>query len=149
MTRYGFDVAATTDRLAAYFAVQNVFLSTFQMLGGLGLVLGALGLGVVLMRNVWDRRSELALMQAVGFSRSAIAWCVFAENAALVIVGSAIGLIAAMAAVMPAVIERAGSIPWASLIVTVGCAPAAAMVAAGLALAAALRGPLLPALRRE
>lgn len=149
LTRYGLDVAVTTDRLAAYFAVQNVFLSTFQMLGGLGLVLGALGLGVVLMRNVWDRRSELALMQAVGFSRSAIAWCIFAENAALVIVGSTIGLIAATAAVMPAVIERAGSIPWASLIVTVGCAPAAAMVAAGLALAAALRGPLLPALRRE
>src|SRR5262249_13022561 len=42
----GFEAASTAQRLAAYLAVENTYLSTFQALGGLGLLLGALGLAV-------------------------------------------------------------------------------------------------------
>ena len=73
---YGMEVTRTTDRVAAYLAVQNTYLSTFQLLGGFGLLLGVLGLAVVLLRNVWERRSELALCGrwAIALARS-IAWC--------------------------------------------------------------------------
>ena len=57
--RFGFDVTSARDKIAGYEAVQNTYLSTFQVLGGLGLLLGTLGLGIVLVRNVLERRGEL------------------------------------------------------------------------------------------
>src|SRR5262249_60381188 len=49
----GVEVTSTRERLESYLAVENTYLSTFQALGGLGLVLGSLGLSVVLLRSVW------------------------------------------------------------------------------------------------
>src|SRR5262249_521145 len=51
----GFAVTPSAERLEAYLAVENTYLSTFQALGGLGLLLGSLGLAVVLLRGVWER----------------------------------------------------------------------------------------------
>ena len=44
----GVRITPAKERLAAYLAVENTYLSTFQVLGGFGLLLGALGLAVVL-----------------------------------------------------------------------------------------------------
>ena len=44
----GLDVVDPAERLRCYQAVENTYLSTFQALGVLGLVLGTLGLGAVL-----------------------------------------------------------------------------------------------------
>jgi hypothetical protein len=60
---YGFDVQSSAERLAAYHRVENTYLSTFQALGGLGLLLGTIGLGAILLRNVLERRRELALLR--------------------------------------------------------------------------------------
>jgi ABC-type antimicrobial peptide transport system permease subunit len=65
---FGFDVQSTSERLANFHRVENTYLSTFQMLGGLGLILGTIGLAAVLLRNVLERRRELALMRAVSCS---------------------------------------------------------------------------------
>ena len=46
--------------------------SIFQLLGGLGLLLGSVGLGVVVLRNVLERRGELAILRAVGFRRRSL-----------------------------------------------------------------------------
>ncbi|HEV7226408.1 MAG TPA: ABC transporter permease, partial [Pirellulales bacterium] len=43
---FGFDVEPTARRLAEFMAVQNTYLSTFQSLGGLGLLLGTFGVAV-------------------------------------------------------------------------------------------------------
>jgi len=48
--------------------VQNTYLNTFQVLGALGLLLGSAGLGVVVLRNVLERRAELAAMLATADS---------------------------------------------------------------------------------
>jgi hypothetical protein len=56
LERYGLDVEPTAQRLAAYLAVENTYLSTFQTLGGLGLLLGTLGLAAVAVRNMLERR---------------------------------------------------------------------------------------------
>src|SRR5205814_5157970 len=42
----GFEATSTAERLADFLAVENAYLSTLQALGGLGLLLGALGLAV-------------------------------------------------------------------------------------------------------
>ena len=72
----GFDATPTAERLDAFLAVENTYLSTFQALGGLGLILGALGLAVVLLRGVWERRAELALLRALGWRRLMLGWLV-------------------------------------------------------------------------
>src|SRR5262249_45660695 len=87
----GLEVPPGAERLAAYLAVENTYLSTFQALGGLGLLLGSLGLAVVLLRSVWERRAELALFRALGYRRLTLAWLVLAENAFLLLVGPACG----------------------------------------------------------
>jgi hypothetical protein len=63
---YSVTVDRTADRLATYAQVKNTYLSTFQTLGSLGLMLGTIGLAVVLLRNLVERRAELALLAAIG-----------------------------------------------------------------------------------
>ncbi len=59
---FGADAVRTAQRLAEFHRVENTYLSTFQTLGGLGLLLGTVGLAAVLLRNVLERRRELALL---------------------------------------------------------------------------------------
>ena len=145
----GLELTPTTQRLAAFNAVQNTYLSTFQVLGGLGLLLGSLGLGVVVMRNVLERRSELALLLAVGFRPRALKWLVVSEHGALLLIGLAVGIVAAGVAVLPALLSPGADVPYASLTLTLAAVLISGVVWTWLATALALRGGLLDALRNE
>ncbi len=112
LTPYGFDAERVVDRIAAFLVVQNTYLSTFQSLGGLGLLLGTLGLGTVMLRSVVERRSELALLRAVGFRNSGLAIMVLAENAMLLIWGLAAGVICALLAMLPHLQSAGADTPW-------------------------------------
>lgn len=145
----GLDATRTADRLAGYLVVENTYLSTFQTLGGLGLLLGTLGLAVVMVRNVLERRGELALLQAVGFGRASISWLVLAENGFLLVFGVVIGTAAALLAVAPHLVSGQADPPWVSLSATLLLILAAGLAAGGAAVAVTVRGPLVAALRRE
>jgi hypothetical protein len=110
----GADATSTTERLAQFHQVENTYLSTFQSLGGLGLLLGTVGLAAVLVRNVLERRRELALLGAVGYRRQHVLVMVLAENALLVGGGLLAGAVCAGIAIMPAVAERGGRLPLTS-----------------------------------
>src|SRR5439155_6221292 len=97
LRRNGLTATPTRERVAAYQAVIGAYLSTFQLLGGFGLLLGVLGLAVVVLRGVWERLGELALLRAVGYRTRALQWLVLVENAVLLIVGLAARVIAALA----------------------------------------------------
>jgi putative ABC transport system permease protein len=144
---FGFDVQSTHERLARLLAVQNTYLSTFQSLGGLGLLLGTIGLAIVQLRSVLERRREFAVMRATGFRRGTISRIVLLENALLLFGGLAIGLIAALVAVMPHFITGGASLPWLSLIAIFLIVAVMGQLAASLAVRAALNAPLLSALR--
>jgi ABC-type lipoprotein release transport system permease subunit len=145
----GFTITPTERRLETYLKGENTYLATFQALGALGLLLGTLGLAVVLLRSVWERRGELALLRALGFRRSALGRLVLAENVFLLLLGLGIGTATALVAVAPHLASGSGAVPVPYLLGLLGLVLAVALVAAGLAVAAALRAPLLPALRRE
>jgi ABC-type antimicrobial peptide transport system permease subunit len=98
---FGFDVDTTARVIQGYLAVQETYMAAFQTLGGLGLLLGTLGLGIVVLRNVLERRGELALLRAVGFSGPAIGGVVLAETATLLLGGMGIGTVSACLAVLP------------------------------------------------
>jgi ABC-type antimicrobial peptide transport system permease subunit len=146
---YGFAVQTTAARLAEFLAVQNTYLSTFQSLGGLGLLLGTLGLAAVELRSVFERRGELALLRAAGFRRRRLAGLVLLEHAALLVAGLGIGVLAASLAVLPQLTARTASLPWASLAGTLLAVLGLGLAAGGLAVRAVLRAPLVLSLREE
>jgi ABC-type lipoprotein release transport system permease subunit len=146
---FGFDVERSADRLAAFMAVQNTYLTTFQSLGGLGLLLGTFGLATVQLRNVLERRGELALLRAAGFRRARLALLVMLENAALLVGGLGVGILAALVAILPHLLAGGAAIPWGTLAATLSLVLLVGLAAGTSAVRATLRAPLLPALRGE
>jgi ABC-type antimicrobial peptide transport system permease subunit len=149
LSEAGVEFSSTADRLNAFNAVQNTYLGTFQLLGGLGVVLGSFGLGVVVLRNVLERRGELALMLAVGFGRSAIGRVVMVEHAGLLVMGLGLGVGAAVLAVLPSVLSPTAALPVTGLGLTLGAVLGSGWLWTWLATRAALRGRLLDGLRNE
>jgi ABC-type lipoprotein release transport system permease subunit len=146
---FGVDVGSTLERLAEFHRVENTYLSTFQSLGGLGLVLGTVGLATVLLRNVLERRSELALLRAVGYRRAALSAMILAENLVLLAVGLGSGVLAALVAILPAMRTRGLPPSVLSVGVLLGIVLLVGLASSALAVAAAFRQPLVPALRNE
>ncbi len=145
----GLDAVRTSDRLAGYLVVENTYLSTFRTLGGLGLLLGTLGLAVVMVRSVLERRGELALLEALGFARGSISRLILAENSFLLVFGVASGTAAALIAVAPHLASGEADPPWASLLSTLAAIILLGLLAGAAAVALSLRAPLLPSLRRD
>ncbi len=145
----GFDAERVSDRLADFLAVQNTYLSTFQTLGGLGLLLGTLGLATVMLRNVLERRGELALLRAVGFRAGHVAWLVLCENAFVMLWGLGAGALAALLAMTPHLMSTGADVPWVGLQVLLLGVFAVGMLAALFAVREAVRTPILATLRSE
>lgn len=146
---FGFDVQPTGDRLAVFHRVENTYLSTFQTLGGLGLVLGTFGLAAVLLRNVLERRRELALLRAVGYQTSHLNRIILAENILLLICGLASGVVSALIAIAPALAARGGLHVAGSILLLLLGVLACGLAASLLAVIAVKRAPLLATLRSE
>lgn len=147
---FGADAVLTGERLAEFHKVENTYLSTFQTLGGLGLLLGTVGLAAVLLRNVLERRKELALLGAVGYRRGHVIAIVIAENTLLLGCGLATGIACALVAIAPAVAERGGRLPtgtsaWLLLFAVF----ATGLISSLVATRAAMPARLLDALRAE
>jgi ABC-type antimicrobial peptide transport system permease subunit len=116
------------------------------MLGGLGLLLGSIGLGLVVMRNVLERRAELAVMRSLGFAQSKLRGLVLREHAGLLGLGLVIGLIAAGVAIAPAPGSRSSL---STIALTLGVVLISGLVWTAAATWAALRGRMIDALRNE
>ena len=102
-----------------------------------------------MLRNVLERRRELALLRAAGFRPRHLAAMVLSENLFLLAAGLAAGTLSAAVAVAPVIAMRGGHLPLASLAVLLGLVLAAGSVASIVATAVALRAPVLDALRSE
>jgi ABC-type antimicrobial peptide transport system permease subunit len=149
LSDYGFDVQSAPARLAAFHRVENSYLETFRALGVLGLLLGTVGLAAVVMRNVLERRRELALLRAVGYRPRHLAAMVLAENLFLLVVGLATGTVCAAVAVAPVAGVRGGHLPLLSLSVLLALVLAAGMLASVAATAAASGSSVLDGLGSE
>jgi len=145
----GLNLTPTAERLAMFSEIENTYLRIFLALGGLGIIIGTAGLGIVVLRTVLERRSELAAMRAIGYTKQSIINLILVEHILLLGTGVIIGVIAAVIAVLPSLISSGSTLPVMNLIVfilgiiTVGitCIRATTHVA--------LYGPLLKNLRSE
>jgi len=146
---FGLDLIPAPRRLAQFSAVENTYLSIFQLLGGLGLVLGTVGLGLVVLRNVLDRRGELAMLRAVGFDKTTLSKMVFHEHGGLMLCGLACGVVAALVTVGPALKSPGAQAASFSLVLTIGVIGVSGMLWIWIATTFALSGGMLEALRSE
>jgi putative ABC transport system permease protein len=149
LANWGFNTQSSRERLAAYHEVENTYLSTFQSLGALGLILGTIGLAAVLLRNVLERRRELALLRSVGYRRQALALIIVAENLVLLILGLVGGTVCALLSIIPALHARGGSFPAAMVSLILIGVLFVGIASSILAVIAALRSPLLESLKSE
>jgi hypothetical protein len=145
----GLELTSAPQRLAQFNAVQNTYLGTFQVLGGLGLLLGSVGLGIVVLRNVLERRGELAVLLAVGFRKPTLQRLLLIENGALLGLGLAVGCVAAAVAVLPALLSPGTQLPWLTLALTLAAVLLNGALWTWAATRYAVRGDLLAALRNE
>jgi ABC-type antimicrobial peptide transport system permease subunit len=104
---FGIEISSTSSRLAEFNSVENTYLSVFLALGGLGLIMGTFGLGILLFRNILERKHELALLQALGFSKNKISRLIILEYGFLLISGMICGILSAFIAVFPSLISPA------------------------------------------
>jgi len=144
---YGLETIPVARRMATLNAVQNTYLSTFQVLGGLGLLLGSVGLGLLILRNVLERRPELAAMLATGCRTRLLRRIVAGEHALLLAAAVVTGTVAALVAVMPALKDRDAG--WGGLAVVLCLVLCNGLLWTWAAAVLALRGPLLDALRND
>jgi len=113
---FGMVVTPASGRLAEFNSVTNTYLSVFMLLSGLGIIIGTIGLGIVLLRNLEERKREIALYLALGFKHNYILKLIIAENLFILLAGIGIGLIAAFAGILPSFLSPAFQLPATFLI---------------------------------
>jgi hypothetical protein len=146
---YGIDPNTTANQLARFNVVQNTYLSIFLALGGLGLILGTVGLGIVVLRNVLERRGELAVLRAVGFSRPMLRQLIFTEHSLLLAGGFLVGTVAAFFAILPMWLTAQNEIPFFFILLTLLAIVFSGIAWTWAATQLAFRGNLLTAIRNE
>ena len=143
----GLDAKSAVDVLAQFQAVQNTYISTFQTLGGLGLLLGTFGLAVVQIRSVLERQKELGLMRSVGFDLGQLSKMVLLENLWLLFAGMAVGVFSALVTTLPHFLVGGASIPWLDLAILFAVISVFGLLAAYIASRTIASLPLIDSLR--
>jgi len=112
LLNYGIYSETTLDRLGRLKQVENTYLSIFQALGALGVLLGTIGLLIVVIRNLWERRQEQAILSALGYSLKQLHKIYFNENRRVLFLGLSLGLLAGITALFPSWINNAYNYSW-------------------------------------
>jgi len=149
MQDQGLDLMPASTRLAEFNTVQNTYLSIFLILGSFGLLLGSVGLGIVVWRNVKERQGELALLRAVGFTKKSIQAIILSEHIALLIAGIFYGILAALLATLPSLLTPGAEIPYPTILIILIIVGLNGAIWTYSAAYFSTKEDLLPALRKE
>ncbi|NQV01190.1 MAG: hypothetical protein HQ542_00960, partial [Bacteroidia bacterium] len=83
----------------------------------LGILIGTVGFGIILWRNNLERTSELALYMAIGFRKRFIRSMLMFEYLLILLAGMILGIIGAVAGILPSLISPAYKMPGGFLLV--------------------------------
>ncbi|MBN1698861.1 MAG: ABC transporter permease [Spirochaetales bacterium] len=109
---FGLEMEPTIERLARFNVVENTYLSMFLMLGGLGLLIGTIGFGVLLLRNMAERKKEGAILTAIGLPRSTIFLIGVFPNSILLAAGILAGCLASFISLLPVIVSQGQTVPF-------------------------------------
>ena len=134
--QYGVEAVPAIQRLREFYAVPASRRTR-------RLILGAGGVGSVVLRTVFERRSEIGLLHALGYERATMWRLLFAEHGLLVLAGMAFGAIAATASIVPLVVFSQTTVSLGTQVVLLALIIAANIAGVAIALFASLsRAPL-------
>jgi putative ABC transport system permease protein len=124
-------VSHPSDVLAARAAAQGALTGLFLTLGGIALLVGAVGIANVMVIAVLERRSEIGLRRALGATRRHVALQFVIEALLLSGIGGLLGTVLGGVATLIAVAIRSWSLSLSGAAVAAG--PLAALAVGGLA----------------
>ncbi len=149
LRNFGINLTSTSERLSQFYSVTNTYLTVFMILGGLGIIIGTLGLGIVLTRNIIERRNEIALLSAIGYKRKRIFKLILMENIYLLVFGISIGIFSALIGILPSLLSSSFNIPGFFIIVIVLIVIANGLIWIYIPARNALKSNLVISLRNE
>jgi putative ABC transport system permease protein len=89
-------VTVIADLLAQTLSTTDSFYSLFQGFLALGLVVGVVGLSIISVRSVVERRQEIGMIRALGFTKRMVLGSFLLENSFVSVVGILIGSLLAV-----------------------------------------------------
>ncbi|MDA0269860.1 MAG: FtsX-like permease family protein [Chloroflexi bacterium] len=89
----GVQATAIQEMIDDAAAASTAFQVLFEAFMGLGLVVGIAALGVIAFRTVAERRQQIGMLRAIGYSRRLIAASFFLESSFIAITGIGMGVI--------------------------------------------------------
>lgn len=138
-------------------AQSSAFQYLFEGFMGLGLIVGIAALGVIAFRTVAERRQQIGMLRALGYTRRMVALSFFMESSFIALAGIGMGLFLGSALSYnllssPELIGEAGSeidfhFPWARLLIIIGIAYGASAVMTFIPARSASQVPVAEALR--
>ena len=90
--QHGLETLDVAETIEAFQAAQRAFFDLLIGFMTLGLVVGVAALGVISARAVVERRHEIGVMRAIGFSRRMVQASFLAESSFISILGIGLGL---------------------------------------------------------
>lgn len=132
------NVSRPSDALAARQAANNAFTSLFLGLGAVALLVGAVGIGNVMVIGVLERRSEVGLRRALGATRRHVGIQFLTESVLLSGIGGIAGALLGIGATVVYTVSRS---------VTLSVPPVAIAGGVGSALIVGAVAGLYPAMR--
>ena len=138
-------------------AISRSFQFLFEGFMALGLIVGIAALGVIAFRTVVERRQQIGMLRAIGYSRRLVAISYFLESSFIALAGVAIGLFLGIALSYNLLTsdeftdgaDVSFQIPWLRLAVIIGVAYGASALMTLLPARAASRVAVAEALRYE
>jgi putative ABC transport system permease protein len=92
----GMQVTVIPDVLAKALSTDNSFFTLFEGFFALGLVVGVAGLSIISVRAVVERRQEIGMVRALGFTRRMVLGSFLLENSFVALLGILIGALLAI-----------------------------------------------------
>jgi putative ABC transport system permease protein len=117
LKNYGADIQSASDRLEMFNSVTNTYLDIFLALGGIALIIGTFGIAIIIVRSIHSRKSQYAMMQAIGISKKIIRKISTIEFSIILFAGISIGLISSIVASLQNFITANANLPYLLLFV--------------------------------
>ncbi|MEX1022701.1 MAG: FtsX-like permease family protein, partial [Dehalococcoidia bacterium] len=126
----GMQADSLQQRVQDSAAQSNAFSTLFEAFMSLGLIVGIAALGVIAFRTVAERRQQIGMLRAIGYSRRLVAISFFLESSFIALTGIGMGLVLGAALsynlmTSPEFTNGAEidfGIPWVRLLIIVGVA---------------------------
>jgi putative ABC transport system permease protein len=117
---HGWEMIPASEKLAEFNTVENTYLGIFFMMGAFGMLLGTVGLAIILAKSMLERRSETALLKAVGYPLASLVRLFSAEYLVLLSAGLLAGTLPALLATLPTFLEGSQNVPAGFLAAVIG-----------------------------